>query len=347
MKQADLPPVSRTLTVCCRWGLANRLRALLSGMALAEATGRRFTMLWPRTADCSATFGELFTNDLNVIEQDLPPGTPILGLYLGGRAWEDFTKSADEHLVVLTPSWIHRPDLYPAHKAIKQRCIELLDTLQPIPYVQQSVQSFRSTRFRTTMIGVHLRRGDFSEAETRDNTRHAMAQVNAFLEKSPQVGIFLCTDDGAVHQYTGRQTQTEGVKNLFRKTYADRVVWTEPRSLDRRCPEALQDALIDLYLLTATDYVIGTGRSSFSMLGYFGRSVPAVMCVSLGARYRARKLFYVATGVYPLLKLIGYIQYRRNVPFSQLARHYRWRLMAGLRRLRSFVSRTGRGRQER
>ena len=39
----------RTLTVACTSGLSNRLRVLLSGMALAEASGRRFTMYWPRT----------------------------------------------------------------------------------------------------------------------------------------------------------------------------------------------------------------------------------------------------------------------------------------------------------
>lgn len=35
-----------TLTVFSTGGLGNRLRTLLSGTALAEASGRTFTMIW-------------------------------------------------------------------------------------------------------------------------------------------------------------------------------------------------------------------------------------------------------------------------------------------------------------
>ena len=34
------------------------------------------------------------------------------------------------------------------------------------------------------------------------------------------------------------------------------------------------------------------------------------------------------------VKLAGYIQYRRNVPFSQLTRHYSWRIRQTWARLR-------------
>ena len=63
-------PGERTLTVDCRAGLCNRLMVLFSGMALAEATGRDFCMLWKRTASCGATFEELFRNSWNVVEAE-------------------------------------------------------------------------------------------------------------------------------------------------------------------------------------------------------------------------------------------------------------------------------------
>jgi hypothetical protein len=56
------------LTVCSAGGLANRLKVLTSGLALAEATGRAFRMLWPLHASCTAPFATLFTNEWNVVD---------------------------------------------------------------------------------------------------------------------------------------------------------------------------------------------------------------------------------------------------------------------------------------
>ncbi len=327
MQTGEAAPTG-TLTVVSSWGLCNRLRVLLSGLALAEASGRRFAMLWPRGYHCAATFQELFSNDFNVIEADAAPDTPIYGLYLGGPRWQDFLQSPDRDLVVRSGAWLVRPELFSAHKALMQRCAELLETLQPVPCVRDYVQQFRAAHFRPLMIGVHLRRGDFEQLEARHNTHEAMRCVDEFLARNPLAGILLCTDDGAVQPKTGAPTETEGVKDTFVRTYGERVVLTEPRSLDRRTVEGAQDALSDFLLLRATDYMVGTKRSSFSRLAVFGRSIPWVMCGSSGTKYQARRLRWIMTGVYPLLKLLGYIEYRRNVPFSQLARHYRSKLMA-------------------
>jgi hypothetical protein len=48
-----------TLTVGAGAGLTARLRILISGMALAEMTQRRFRMLGPLTSHCSAPFEAL------------------------------------------------------------------------------------------------------------------------------------------------------------------------------------------------------------------------------------------------------------------------------------------------
>ena len=56
------PQTNRTLTVGAGAGLTARLRILISGMALAEATQRQFRMLWPLTSHCAAPFNSLFVN---------------------------------------------------------------------------------------------------------------------------------------------------------------------------------------------------------------------------------------------------------------------------------------------
>ncbi len=339
MQERQAGKDERTLTVCCRWGLVNRMRVLISGLALAEATGREFTMLWPRHFHCAAAFQELFTNDFNVIEDDLPANTPVYGLFVGGPRWPDLLRGTEPHLVATSGAWLIRPELYPGHKELMERCAELFETLEPVPYVRDQVAEFRAAHFRPTMIGVHLRRGDFPYAEVRENTAQAMARTDEFLVGHAEAGILLCTDDGAVHPATGRPTRTEGVKALFRRRYGERVVFTEPRSLDRRLPETAQDALIDFLLLRATDYIVGTKLSSFSRMAMFGRTTPLVMTVSSGNSYRAKRALLVVTGVYPLIKFLGYLQYRRNVPFSQLTHHYRWTARLAMARLRARLGR--------
>ena len=64
------PSVPR-LEAACILGLCNRLRVLTSGLAVAEATGRSFRMLWPVTVACAARFGDLFEAHPAVREADV------------------------------------------------------------------------------------------------------------------------------------------------------------------------------------------------------------------------------------------------------------------------------------
>ena len=66
----------RTLIVCSPGGLNNRIRVLISGIALAEAAERKFAMLWPDNPACGAKFDELFQNKWPVVQLLIPP-TPV------------------------------------------------------------------------------------------------------------------------------------------------------------------------------------------------------------------------------------------------------------------------------
>ena len=49
-----------------------------------------------------------------------------------------------------------------------------------------------------------------------------------------------------------------------------------PRTLDRAVPMAIQDAVVDLWLLRSTKMFVGTALSGFSDLVYFGNDIPYV-----------------------------------------------------------------------
>jgi hypothetical protein len=272
--------VPRTLTVICRSGLANRLRVLVTGLALAEASGRNFRMVWPRNQVCAAAFGELFVGDW-----------PVTDIDVFDRAWEA-CRIADwpserppvpvddprPEIVILVNAWLLSPNAAATPRALVARYAALLARLEPLPTLAERIAEFRTRHFRRVMIGVHLRRGDFlrHRPDVVGNTAAALAAVDGFLARVPNAGILLCTDDGAVDPDTGLVSR-EGVAECFRARLGDRVVSTAPRSLDRRTVEGIQDALVDLQLLRATQMLVGTDGSSFSRLAVFGRQVPHVL----------------------------------------------------------------------
>lgn len=298
----------RTLTAAATAGLCNRLRVLLSGMALAEATGRRFTMLWPRTEACSAAFDELFALPWPVLEAARLEVEALERWDQRKRLTLDLLTADTPDIRIQTSSWLIVPSRFLAHRGLKQRSAELLASMQPIAAIQARIDAFQNSRFQRPMIGVHLRRADlrFLYPSSTTNTTSAMTAVDAYLDQSPDAGVLLCTDDGAAHQDSGQALPAEGVHAKFVRRYGGRVVWTRPRSRDRREPGAIQDALVDLWLLRRTDYFVGTVGSSFSGMAAVGRSIPHTMCRSEHPLRHVLPLRYWLHGQYSLRRLMSY-----------------------------------------
>lgn len=325
------PAVSaRTLTVGCTGGLCNRLRLLVSGLMLAEVTGRSFRMLWPRNENCAAGFHELFTNDWPV-EDATGAAVWALPNYAGWFAppLPNVLTFGGVHLGINTYSLLLQPSHSADYEKLMVRCHEYFSALQPRPELAARIADFQARHFRPCMIGVHLRRGDF-QRHRRDasaNTGAALRGVQRFLYRRPSAGILLCTDDGALAP-DGTPMEAEGVREKFRARFGDRVVWTEPRSLDRQTdPVAIQDAVIDLWLLRATEAVVGTGGSSFSEQTVFGRPAPILRCYSKSWSYLGWRLAWQLTGIYGVMRWAARRRYGRNIPFPILLNYHRnrWR----------------------
>lgn len=324
-----------TLTVFCPLGLGNRLRVLLSGLVLAEATGRNFQMLWPVTPACAAPFADLFAAGwpVTTVPPEAVAELPYVSGWLGHLP--DLLTAAAPHLVVGHPSWLLRPDQYPQHAELMAHCARHFASLAPIPPLQTRIDTFRAAHFRPTMIGVHLRRGDLlrERPDMAGNTAQALAAVDRFLTAAPDAGILLCTDDGAPDPHAGRATPTEGVRATFVRRYGPRVVTPTPRSLDRSSVWAVQDALVDLALLRACDQFVGTAGSSFSEMVVFGRDLPHLLTGGATPAYARLEHWARRVGLHPLLSRLGMRRFGRALPFPVLLNYYLHAPRRGLRRL--------------
>ncbi len=161
--------------------------------------------------------------------------------------------------------------------------------LAPAPLVAERVAAFRARHFRAPMIGVHVRLSNEPQARSKqvpEARYHAC--IRGIRRRHPQAGIFLATDN--------RQVQ-----DRFFSWYGDAVVVTdkwlgqpgEPlhRSADKGDPlENAVEALTDLFLLAACDYLVFPGQSSFSLTASYFSAAPdeQIMPLSPRAGWRAR-----------------------------------------------------------
>jgi len=324
--------------VTARAGLGNRLKVLLSGIALAEASQRAFTMMWPRTHGCNCSFDRLFQNGWNVTEDALADEERLIELsFCPWLRFPDLLSRTEQEIVVHHNSWLIQPQRFATHATLAKRCEELMGELAPVPFVEKQVAAFQATSFRPTMIGVHLRRGDMVTARPHrvGNLRAALQVVDRWLEQEPEAGILLCTDDGANDHRGLQEIRREGIRDEFGKRYGSRVVSTQPRSLDRNQPEAIEDALVDLWLLRKTDLFVGTAGSTFSEMAVYGRTVPAVMTAEPTPRYQQHERWLKRTGVRYLLRPFIWAEFGHDAPCFMLWRRYRRRLRSAVRALAS------------
>jgi hypothetical protein len=308
----------RTLIVHSAAGLNNRIRVLISGIALAEAAGRKFAMLWPDTPACGVKFDVLFQNKWPVIHLSVLPAEPVSFYFSkwSNKRLKLLLEYPHQHITLRYHSWFIRPEGKTAYASIQRRCLQLLNELQPIESILTRIESFRAVHFSPTMIGVHLRRGDFNRCRPHfcQNTSMAFRIVDRFLEYDPLAGILLCTDDGAVDPKTGKPTTAEGVHARFVERYGKRVVWSSPRSLDRT-PEAVQDALVDLWLLRSTNYFVGTYGSSLSDMAVVGRSIPHILCVNETAMDVQLEKVLNKIGLGTIVRFVSHLYFDGNLPF--------------------------------
>jgi hypothetical protein len=331
--QADVTQTP-TLSATFLSGLSNRLMGLITTKALAAASGRRFFVLWPQTPECGVAFQRLFVNDWPILEVTPAQIADIKEWRRFGKFVPNLLDAREPHLAVRVAYWVLYPHLYPDHEPLVAESLAALNSLELQPALQAGVQAFQDAHFRSPMIGVHLRRGDYVGyfPTLANNTATAMQAVDHWLARWPDAGILLCSDDGA-NSPRGRKIRAEGVHAKFRRRYGDRVVWTTPRSLDRAQPEAIEDAVIDLWLLRQTQAMVRSSFSTFSDLAVLGRDIPHVTCETPQWQRYWQELPLRASGLYWLERWFVRDELAPDAPVAVTQRLFRSRVRRSLRRI--------------
>lgn len=264
-------PIDETallLVPCC--GMGNRLQAIICGQLLAEDTGRRFFVNWESEGhDCATHFTNLFLpvfDRMEVIPDDVVCYSSIqkhMGCaterylpLLKKEVKESFFSVRSDHAVNVAVFSCHLFLQYFHDQRFNSRLRELINNVRP--EIKSKVDRYQDENFSVNTMGVHIRRKDW---KSQKNMSYYFNHMDKFSTKNSDVSFYVCSDD-------------ESSLTEIRERYSNVHVYPA-RSLTRGSSEAIEDALIELLLLSRTKVLIGTPGSTFSAMAQCIGGMPA------------------------------------------------------------------------
>jgi hypothetical protein len=221
------------LQVCA--GLANRLRATVSGIRAAEELGCSITISWPKEAVFGATWADLFESDLapwiRFIEE------PIQGARMC-LTTEDFTKLTSDGKLKKDGDIVIKS--YGCFQPMDKKWLTWLRRLRPLPKFVGA--------FSPRAVGVHIRRTDNATSCLSSPTPAFHAAMNAF---PPTTHFFLATDDPVE-------------RKALMDSYPGRIIVYPTTCYHRDLKEGIEQGFREFLALAACSEILGSVGSSFS-----------------------------------------------------------------------------------
>ena len=251
-------------------GLGNRLLALTSAYELAEKLGRELLVIWKSEIGCQIRSEELFLFDgvkvINISESGWKQD--FAGTLRGNAVKKKYRGSADRFVecdeveVWKKEGGFARVEQEIAKtsriyiKSYTNLCEITPDSfrfLTPSAAVEARGREVfaRITKERT--VGVHIRRTDHTDAIANSPLELFTDRMKREIEEK-DANFYVTTDDARV---------MDELKQAFP---AERLVIYENKVLDRDSREGIQDALVDMLCLSKCSRIIGSYRSTFSLI---------------------------------------------------------------------------------
>lgn len=222
-------------------GFANRLRAMISGICLAEDLHLDLYVYWnAQDSACSIPFEKIFDT------QTLPPFVKVINGRLSKTV--ECLSSSDKDRIL--KEWDPTRDLYLRsygifHRPHMETWLNHLRRLKPTDSIKQQVDALFPPFEKERIVGVHIRRGDNIKSIQ-------MSPFENFLEKMDSMDSFfvVATDDSQV-------------KHFLAERYGGRILFPS-RTLNRNTEQGMIDAMLDFFCLARCSFLLGSKYSSFN-----------------------------------------------------------------------------------
>ena len=249
-------------------GLANRMKAIDAAVALTQETDMHLHIIWFRDSGLNCRFDQLFEpfnlNHVTVKEAswmdkviyDRPRRKNLNIPRIFQRVLldsciyeEEATQLFYQHFDF--PAWVKNQNVYIASCVYfyPQTINPSFCIFKPHKYIQDQIDTYCQS-FTDPTIGIHIRRTDNIASITNSPTELFVEQMNREIQNNKDCLFYVATDS---------EKEKEHLKSIFK----ERII-TFPRVANRNSVSGIQDALVELYILSRTKKIYGSIHSSYS-----------------------------------------------------------------------------------
>lgn len=250
-------------------GLANRMRAIASGLWLMKESSQELEVIWNLNEDLNCNFEILFNpiQDVSIIDKREKD------FYVHHTNHPDLNKRIKGYFknkLLGIGYCINETDFYnliwknkiAIDKIAKKNKNIYIRTCQEFGYnynqfkfflPSQSIQQIidqQVSKFNKNTIGIHIRRTDNINSIVQSPIELFISKMEEEIHKNSNANFFLATDDKETEQ------------KLLNRFESKIIVYK--KVLNRNLERGVIDAAVDLYCLSNTKYIYGSYWSSFS-----------------------------------------------------------------------------------
>ncbi len=251
-------------------GLANRMRVIASCMYWQAISNVTFHYYWPCDEGLKATFEDLFEPLPNVPIRPLNRRLKIIMLsqhwprIFRHLLWRFYRLFLYRH--ILSDKEIRNlkkedniQSLYhilPNQPILLTSCEEFgpndiyFRYFQPVITIQERIAAIQST-FPPVIYGIHIRQTDQIISIKYSPVSLFMDKMKEILETQPDAHFYLSTDDPTVER-------------RFLDIFGDKIIRIKHKSFERNSLKGMQEAVMDMYLLSKTSKIYGSYWSSYN-----------------------------------------------------------------------------------
>lgn len=259
--------MDKTLYISAAGGLANRMRAIASGVAIGQKYGYPVKAVWYQNKDINAPFDVIFETDrlpfavkeVGKHKYDLFFGRTLRRNF-GLQKWANFLIGR-KYVKYLNE--INRDEIDVELSGLKRSCV--IYSWEQFAAVDHELinRLFRPTRRvlevkeeildgRKPDVALHIRRTDNKWAIEHSPLELFEAKIEEELERNGDTLFYLATDDNSV-------------KELLTNKYPGKII-TNHRKADRTTVEGIIDAVAEMYIMSGCRRIYGSYWSSYSQM---------------------------------------------------------------------------------
>lgn len=235
-------------------GICNRMRSIVGAARLAAIQNKKLIVFWLLKPELNARFNSLFEN-IPYSVFNFRPETIIYRIIRKFIFVFFHPVYIDDRMIIkkgnkkIDERWQKEFKnknlfLYTCYNVIQDHDFSMFQ-------ISEKLKKSINLEFNEKPIGIHIRRTDNKQSIQFSPTSLFLEKIEEELALNPKQKFFLATDD-------------KDEEILIKKKYPQTILTYKKRSLDRNTPEAIEDAVIDLYILSNCKYILGSYYSSFS-----------------------------------------------------------------------------------